>query len=210
MARAKQAVTTLTYSVHPSVGVMQAWISGLLTKTGRTLEEWVELVQDEGPETERERRAWLKVKHGLGGNASWWIAQRAEGRGAEDGDPEAYLRAAHGYVDSMFAGQKAALRPIYERILDLAAKLGADVKVCPCKTMIPLYRRHVFAEIRPATSARLDLGLALGKLDAPDRLVVTGGYEKKDRITHRIALATVSQVDSEVKKWLKHAYDLDA
>src|SRR5262249_61290080 len=86
------------YSVHPSVAVMQAWIAGLLPKTGRTLEEWVEFVQDEGPETERERRAWLKAEHGLGTNASWWIAERAEGRASEDGDPVAYLKAAEGYV----------------------------------------------------------------------------------------------------------------
>jgi hypothetical protein len=137
VARTKQAMTTQTYSVHPSVGVMQAWISGLLQKTGRTLEEWVELVQDEGPETERERRAWLKAKHGLGTNASWWIAQRAEGRGTEDGDPEAYLKAAQGYVESMFEGKKAALKPIYEKILELATKLGTDVKVCPPRSGRP-------------------------------------------------------------------------
>jgi hypothetical protein len=188
---------------------MQAWICGLLPKTGRTLEEWVELVQDEGPETERERRAWLKDKHGLGTNASWWIAQRADGRGAEDGDPEAYLKAARGYVEAMFEGKRASLRPIYDKILEVARMLGADVKVCPCKTIVPLYRRHVFAEIRPATSGRLDLGLALGNLKASGRLVETGGFEKKDRITHRIAMTSVSEIDAEVKKWLKQAYDLD-
>ena len=53
MGRTKRVSTI--YSVHPSVVVMQAWIAGLLQKTGRTLEEWIELVQDEGPETERER-----------------------------------------------------------------------------------------------------------------------------------------------------------
>ena len=57
-------------SVHPSVAVMRAWIAGLHQKTGRTLDEWVDLVQEEGPEPEPERRAWLKAKHGLGTNAS--------------------------------------------------------------------------------------------------------------------------------------------
>jgi len=71
------------YSVHPSVAMMQAWIADLYQKTGRTLDEWIDLVQEEGPEPER--RTWLKAKHGLGTNASWWIAQRAEGKGMEDG-----------------------------------------------------------------------------------------------------------------------------
>ena len=66
--------------------------------------------------------------------------------------------------------------------------MGADVKACPCKTMVPLYREHVFAQIKPTTNTRIDLGFALahykGKL--PKRIVDTGGLAKKDRITHRI------------------------
>jgi hypothetical protein len=38
----------------------------------------------------------------------------------------------------------------------------------------------------------------------------TGGFEKKDRITHRIAVSSLSDLDAEVKKWLRYAYDLDA
>lgn len=38
----------------------------------------------------------------------------------------------------------------------------------------------------------------------------TGGFKKKDRITQRIPIATLDEIDAEVKKWLKTAYDLDA
>jgi hypothetical protein len=190
--------------------MMQAWVAGLPQKTGRTLDEWIDLVQAKGPEPEAERRAWLKAKHGLGTNAAWWIAQRAEGKGMEDGDPDAYLRAAEGYVEAMFEGKRAGLKPIFEKILELANGLGADVKVCPCKTIIPLYRQHVFAEIKPASASRVDLGFALGALKTAGRLIDTGGFEKKDRITHRIPIESLSGVDKEVKKWLKYAYDLDA
>jgi hypothetical protein len=190
--------------------MMQAWIAGLHQKTGRTLDEWIDLVQEEGPEPEPERRAWLKAKHGLGTNASWWIAQRAEGKGMEDGDPEAYLKAAEGYVEAMFEGKRAGIRPIFEKILAMARRMGPDVKVCPCKTIVPVYRQHVFAEIKPATMSRIDLGFALGSMKAAGRLVETGGFEKKDRITHRIPIEALCGVDAEVKKWLKYAYDLDA
>jgi hypothetical protein len=77
--------------------------------------------------------------------------------------------------------------------------------------MVPLYRNHVFAQIKPTTNTRVDFGLALthykGKL--PKRLVDTGGLAKKDRITHRIEISSTAQIDDEVKKWLKTAYDLD-
>ncbi len=46
-----------------------------------------------------------------------------------------------------------------------------------------------------------------GKL--PKRIVDTGGLAKKDRITHRIEIRATAQIDGEVKKWLKTAYDLD-
>ncbi|MGB7233695.1 MAG: DUF5655 domain-containing protein, partial [Candidatus Acidiferrum sp.] len=110
-----------------------------------------------------------------------------------------------------YAGAKENLKPVYEELLELGRSMGADVKACPCKTMVPLYREHVFAQIKLTTNARIDLGLALthygGKL--PKRLVDTGGLAKKDRITHRIELNSADEIDAEVKKWLKTAYDLD-
>jgi len=48
----------------------------------------------------------------------------------------------------MFAGPKEALRPLYDELLKLGRSLGKDVKVCPCQTMVPLYRNHVFAQIK--------------------------------------------------------------
>lgn len=88
--------------------------------------------------------------------------------------------------------------------------LGRDVKVCPCKTIVPLYRRHVFAQIKPSANLRIDLGLALEDTLTPERLIDTGGLAKKDRITHRIAIAALTDIDAEVKRWLRFAYDLDA
>jgi hypothetical protein len=190
--------------------MVQNWIAGLRQQTGRTLDEWIQLVEDEGPPSEPERRSWLKAEHGLGTNAAWWIAERAAGRGLEDGDPQTYLKAAEGYVAAMFAGKKAGLRVIYDELLELGLSLGDDVKACPCKTMVPLYRRHVFAEIKPATNTRIDLGLALKDTPAPERLIDTGGLAKKDRITRRIVITAPADIDAEVKHWLKYAYDLDA
>jgi hypothetical protein len=197
------------YGVHPGVLMVRDWIAKLPEKTGRSLEEWIRLVQEEGPPTEKERRDWLKAKHKLGTNSAWWIAERAEGKGEEDGDPEAYLRAAPGMVDAMFAGPKAGLRPICDALLKRALELGADVKACPCKTIVPLYRNHVFAQIKPTTRTRIDFGLALGKTKAAGRLLDTGGLAKGDRITHRIPLGAVAEIDDEVSHWLQVAYDLD-
>ena len=198
------------YDVHPGVAMIQDWIANLPQKTGKTLEEWLALVRESGPTSEKERRDWLKKKHGLGTNAAWWIAERAEGKGLEDGDPDAYLQAAEQYVGAMFAGPKAALRPIYEALVGMGRQLGTDVKDCPCKTIVPFYRNHVFAQIKATTRTRLDLGFALGDTEATGRLIDTGGLAKKDRITHRIPITSFHEVDGEVKQWLRVAYDRDA
>jgi len=198
------------YGVHPGVAMVQKWIADLPAKTGRSLDEWIKLMKKSGPKTEQERREWLKKEHGLGTNSAWWLAERAEGKNTEDGDPEVYLRAAEGYVKKMFAGPKESLRPIYDALLRLGLGLGKDVKACPCQTIVPLYRKHVFAQIKPMTQTRIDLGFALKDLKASGRLIDTGGFAKKDRITHRIPITSLNDIDGEVKRWLRAAYELDA
>jgi len=194
MAKGEAARSVCLYDVHPGVAMVQKWVAELKSKTGRSLEEWLALVKKEGPKDEKARREWLKTKHKLGTNSAWWIVERADGKGEED-TPEAYLQAAARYVEEQYAGPKEKLRPVYDELLRLGKSLGADVKACPCKTIVPLYRKHVFAQIKPTTNTRIDFGLCLtqykGKL--PKRLVDTGGLAKKDRITHRM----------ELKSWVK-------
>jgi len=197
------------YSVHPGVAQVQKWVNELPAKTGRSLEEWLELTRKAGPPTEKERREWLKKEHKLGTNAASWIAERLEGKGTEEDSPEAYLKTAAEWVEAQYAGPRSALRPLYEQLLKLGFSIGKDVKACPCKTMVPLYRNHVFAQIKPSTNTRIDFGFALGNTKAPKRLINTGGYEKKDRITHRIEVKSKADIDDELKKWLKKAWEMD-
>lgn len=192
------------YTLHPGFAMEESGIALLKARTGRPLEEWIRIVKKSGPPTERERIAWLKQAHGITTNYAGWIAKRADGGGGSaDYDPDAM-------VEAMFAGKKAGLRPIYDRLLALAFALGKDVCVSPCKTIVPFYRKHVFAQAKPTTNTRIDVGFAFKDMKCSGRLTSTGGFEKGDRITHRIAVASLAEIDMEVKKWLKHAYELDA
>jgi hypothetical protein len=198
------------YSTHPSVAMVQKWTKELTQKTGRSLEEWIALTRKSGPPTEKDRREWLKKEHKLGGNSASWIAERAEGKGTDVFDsPEAYLKTAAEWVEAQYSGPRAALRPLYEQLLKLGFSLGKDIKACPCRTMVPFYRNHVFAQIKPSTNTRIDLGFALGNVKTPKRLIDTGGYAKKDRITRRIEVKSKADIDDEVKRWLKKAYEMD-
>lgn len=207
---AAQTKTKSIYSPHPSLAMVQNWIAGLKEKTGRSLDEWMRYIKKNGPKDNKACREWLKTEHGLGTNSAWWLADRAAGIGTEEGDPDAYLKAAEGYIEKMFSGGKAGLRPIYDALLKLGLNIGREAKACPCQTIVPLYRKHVFAQIKPTTQTRIDLGFALGDMKAKGRLIDTGGFAKKDRITHRIEITSLKDLDDEVKRWLKIAYDRDA
>ena len=191
------------YAIHPAFAMEESALGILKERTGRTVEEWIRVVKKSGPATERERIAWLKEVHGITTNYALWIAKRVDGGGsAASYDPDAM-------VEAMFAGKKTALRPLYDRMLELAFAIGKDVRVSPGKTIVPFYRQHVFAQVKPATAARIDVGFALKDLKPSGRLVSTGGFDKGDRITHRIPVQSLGEIDAEVKKWLKHAYEID-
>ena len=207
---ATQPTKKSIYGVHPGVAMTQKWIAELKSKTGRSLAEWLRFIKKNGPKDVQARREWLKAEHGLGTNSAWWLADRADGTDTEAGDPDAYLEAAEGYVKKMFSGSKEGLRPIYDALLKLGLGIGKEAKAYPCQTIVPLYRNHVFAQIKPTTRTRIDFGFALGDTKAKGRLIDTGGFARKDRITHRIEITSLKDIDDEVKRWLKVAYDRDA
>jgi len=200
------------YDVHPGVVMIQKWIATLKDKTGRSLDEWVALARKKGPKGHKELREWLKKEHRLGTNSAWWIADEAQGK-SQEADDATYLKNAEKYVETMYGGGKAHLRPLHDALYKLAKSLGKDVRCCPCQTIVPFYRNHVFAQIKPTTRTRIDFGLALGATKpttASGRLIDTDGYAKKDRITHRFEITSLKDIDGEVKRWLQKAYEMDA
>ncbi len=207
-ARPSRPEGEVRYSVDPTVTTVVSALRGLKSKTGRSLEEWVRLVRSEGPPEIQGRRQWLRERHGLGASYARWIAERADGRADEVYEEKAYLAAAPRWVDEMFDGPRARLRPIYATLIE-ALSLGDDVRICPRRALVPVFRRHVFAEIRPALR-RIDLGLALRTTPVSSRLVPAGTFGRRDRITHRIAIGSREEVDEEVRRWARIAYDMDA
>lgn len=199
------------YSPHPALEYVQSVLRNLGPRTGRTAEEWVRLLEKEGLEDPKARVAWLKEEHDLGGTTAWTVAEFAGGEHAWFRDAGGYLEEAERLVEQMYAGKKAGLRPLHEALIELALELGEGVRICPCKTIVPLYRQRVFAEIKPATQKRIDLGLALkdSRRKLPARLLETGGLRKGNRITHRIPITVPGDIDAGVRRWLEHAYELD-
>ena len=196
-----EKVEGTVYSVHPAYDRMESFRRNMKERTGKELPEWVRILNKEGPTERREAVKWLKGEHGFTSNYADFVAQYRDGEaGIENYRPDQL-------VDAQYSAKKGHLRPIYDELLKLGFSLGKDVKACPCKTYVPLYRKNVFAHIIPATMKRVDLGLALGDEPFSERLIDTGGLKKGDRITHRIPIESVDDIDSFVTDAFRRAYD---
>src|SRR3984893_11851279 len=121
------------YAIHPSVVMEEKIIAGLKAKSGRSLEEWVEVIRMSGPSGDNKRAESMKKEHKVGTNYAGRLAMRAEGKTLEY-DPD-------GLVETMFAGPKAGLLPMFTRLTELAFSFGKDVTITPCKTIVPLRGR---------------------------------------------------------------------
>lgn len=184
-------------------GMLEKILAGLPGKTGKTVEDWTRIARESGKKVRRDCVAWLMAEHGLGRVAASAVADRALGRSVDYSGKSSL-------VDGMFSGAKASLRPTYEAVARLARGLGKDVGISPCRTQVTFTRRRQIAWVRPATRTRIDLGLALPGVRAQGRLVPVAGTNEKDRVRLKIELSSPAEVDAEVRRWLKTAYDLDA
>ncbi len=171
--------------------------------TGRDLDAWIVLVKASGAHSRAERVAWLMGQHGFGRVAATAVASRVDGDATDYEDQS-------GLLDAMYAGPKAPLRAIYERLVELGNALGPEFSLYQCGSQTTFKRGRQFAWIKPTTRTRVDLGLALPGCEPCERLVPVSGTNDKDRVRLRIGLSSVTDVDAEVEQWLARAWELEA
>jgi predicted transport protein len=176
-----------------------AIVRNLPERTGRSLEQWIDMLHDGGPTGERkERVAWLKREHGLGHIQAGVIVDATD-------RPEAFARVAPDLlVDAQFAG-KDAIRPLYERVRAEIELLGEDVRLEPRQTYVAFSRGRQFAAIR-ALAHELELGLVVPDADTTSRFRDAGSFAS-GRMTHRVSIVSDADIDGELLVWLRAAYD---
>jgi hypothetical protein len=174
-------------------------IANLKEKTGKSLDDWVEIAAASGKPKHGEIVAFLKQQHGLGHGYANLIARRfLQG---EQGEPTS----GDGLISALFAGPKSALKPLYDSVIAVAASFGDDVEVDPKKTYVSLRRKKQFALVMPSTAKRLDLGLNLKGVKPSGRLEASGSFNAM--CSHRVRLESKNDFNAEVQTWLKRAYD---
>jgi len=173
-------------------------IEQLAEKTGKSFSEWQKLIHAGEFAKHGEIMKFLKEKHGVSHGYANQIALEAlhPADAPEPGSDD--------LVAVQYGGKKAALKPIYEKLVGVLQKLGSDVQLAPKKAYVSVRRAKQFAIIQPSTATRLDVGINLKGQAPTDRLEASGSFNAM--VSHRVRISHIDEIDSELQGWLKKAH----
>ena len=173
-------------------------IANMPEKTGKPLADWLKVVGKSKLAKHGEIVAMLKADHGMGHGFANLVAHKALASDAGSAESD-------DLVASQYAGPKAALKPMYDKLVGIVEGFGKDIELAPKKAYVSLRRSKQFGLIQPSTATRLDLGLNLKGVAPKGRLEAAGSWNAM--CSHRVKLAGPGDIDAAVKAWLKQAYD---
>lgn len=177
---------------------LQTMLNNVPARTGKELSEWMTLVKACGKIKHGEIVEWLKTEHGVTHGFAGLIASEYLKSGESDKSPEELVAA-------QYAGPKTGLREIYDTFIGVVERLGDDVEVAPKKSYVSIRRSKQFAIIQASTASRVDVGINLKEAEDTDRLEPAGSFNAM--VSHRVRVEDAIEIDSELKDWLRQAYE---
>jgi hypothetical protein len=179
---------------------IQTQLANIQKKTGKNLDQLYAWLKKSGLAKHGELRDAAKSGLALGhGDANTLVTLFLRSTGASAA-PAASADAA---VEEIYAGPKAALRPIHDKVMQAITKLG-PFETAPKKAYLSLRRKKQFAMLGPATKTQVEIGLNAKGLKAGKRLMAQkpGGM-----CQYKVRLAAPSEVDAELVDWIRAAYE---
>jgi len=168
-------------------------------RTGKSFAQLCRLIADSGLTKVGEQRTMLMDTLHLGYGDANMLALRAKDAAmpaAVDADP----------LDAIYAGAKAPLRKLHDRLHAEIRKLG-EFETAPKKAYVSLRRKKQFAMLGPATKDHVELGLNAKALPASARLkaLPPGGM-----CQYSVRLSAPGEIDAELLVWVRAAYNAAA
>lgn len=177
---------------------LQTMIRKLEEQTGKSLADWIAIAKASGLTKAREILNFLKNEHGLTFGYANLIALKTLGS-------DAGSSSADDLIATQYSGAKAALKPIYDALLEAVKKFGSDIEVAPKKGYVSLRRKKQFAIFQPSTATRFDVGINLKGTPATARLEASGSFNAM--VSHRVRVTEKKEIDKELIAWLRQAYE---
>jgi len=173
---------------------LQTMVDNMAEKTGKSLEEWHRVLKDKSFAKHSETVKYLKTEHQVTHGYANTIAILTKETPASEVD----------LVTAQYKG-KEALLPIYNELIAFVKALGDDVTITPKKDTVSIIRKWQFVLIKPSTKTRIDLGFKLKDKPTTERLEDSGPFGAM--CTHRVRISDLNDFDSELKGWIREAYD---
>ena len=170
-------------------------VANLPGNTGKSLEEWITTLDGCGLEKHGQIVSLLKKDYGVTHGYANLIAREFLNQGTPE-PTEVDL------VAAQYAGGKAALTPIYDRLIEVSQSFGDDVEIVPKKTNVSLRRSKQFGSIVAASQKRIELEIQLPGEPESDRLKVSKGM-----CSHKVSLMSADEIDAELIDYLRRAWE---
>lgn len=173
---------------------LQTMIDNMPEKTGKSLEQWKEILKEKSFSKHSEGVKYLKTEYNVTHGFANTIVTLFN---KEDIAP-------NDLVETQYKG-KENLFPIYEELIKYIKQLGSDLTITPKKGSVSIIRKRQFVLIKPATKTRIDLGFKLKDKPITNRLENSGPFGTM--CTHRVKISELLEIDDELKEWIKEAYE---
>lgn len=175
----------------------QTMIENLYKNTGKTLEEWIGIVNSRSFAKHGEMVKYLKDTHGMTHGFANLVAHKAKGSDAASAGSSDEL------ITKQYAG-KEHFKPLYDKLISEISTLGRDIEIAPKNTYVSLRRKKQFAILNPATKTRFEIGINLKGQAAEGKLMA----EKPNSMcSHKMQLSGLEDIDTEVLQWIRKAYE---
>ncbi len=171
---------------------LEAVAKKLSRNSGKTMEQWMELVRKKGPGEKSEQVDWLKINHALSAEQAKVVVKMMH-EGLADYDEDDLMK--------HFPKSKEYLKPIYDKVISSMKKRG-QFTVAVNKTYLSLVNSHQFAILKSSKE-----GLIIAVQGTAVRTAKSKNFDRvknsgSKKITHKILLNDVTEVNEDLLKVL--------
>ena len=175
---------------------LETQLRNIQNKTGMTIAQFGEALNASGRTKHGEQRSYLMETFGIGhgdANVVIHVLKQAAAPTAPNDNP----------LDAIYAGPKAHLRAIHERLMSEIDTFGA-FEIAPKKAYVSLRRKKQFATLGPVTKTQVELGLNAKDLPPSPRLKV---MPPASMCQYTTRLNSAEEIDTELLGWVRLAFD---
>lgn len=175
----------------------QTMIDNLKKNTGKSLDQWVTIVQKTDLKKHGEILKFLKSEHSFTHGFANLVAHKALKSDAGSASDSEEL------IAKQYKG-KEHLLPIYKKLRAEIEAFGPDVEFAPKNSYLSVKRKKQFAMLIPATKTRYEVGINL-KGQEPTGILELD-TKSSGMVSHRVVINHEEQYSKELLDWLKKAY----